>query len=208
MKIITLTGSSASGKDFLLNEILKDNKGVKPVVSVTTRPKRDGEVDGVDYKFISIEEFLRLLSAKEMIEFREYNTVEGVWYYGVSKDSIDVNSDDTYVVILDFYGVIQLRNYLETMKSEDNNIDVHSIFVNCRGQERMLRSLHREANLNDYQVAELCRRYLDDLERVAAHRDSFDIILRNETPEDLEQNKFIIKTLIENKKSKSKIEVE
>lgn len=99
MKVITLTGSSASGKDFLLNEILKDNKGVKPVISVTTRPKRDGEVDGVDYKFISIEEFSRLLSAKEMIEFREYNTVEGVWYYGVSKDSIDVNSDDTYVVI-------------------------------------------------------------------------------------------------------------
>lgn len=196
MKIITLTGSSASGKDFLLNEILKDNKGVKPVVSVTTRPKRDGEVDGVDYKFVSIEEFSNLLSNEEMIEFREYNTVEGVWYYGIPKDSIEVDSDNTYVVILDVGGVIQLRNYLETMKSEDNNIEIHSIFVSCRGQERMLRSLDREGYLNDYQVAELCRRYLADLQEVETYRDMFDITLKNETSEDLKRNILMISQMI------------
>ena len=69
MKIITLTGASASGKDLLLNEIVKDNENIKPIISVTTRPKREGEQDGVDYKYISFEEF------KELFENEGYELI-------------------------------------------------------------------------------------------------------------------------------------
>ena len=68
MKIITLTGASASGKDLLLKEVVKDNGNIKPIVSVTTRPKREGEEDGVDYKFISFEEFKELFENDELID--------------------------------------------------------------------------------------------------------------------------------------------
>lgn len=195
MKIITLTGASASGKDLLLKEIVKDNENVKPIISVTTRPKREGEEDGVDYKFISFEEFKELFENDGLIERREYHTVDGVWHYGIAKDSIDLEETDTYIVILDVYGVIQLTKYLSELET-DKPIEVHPIFINCNGQQRLLRSLYRESNLNDNQVAEMCRRYLDDQEQVVAHKDLFDIILKNENPQDIERCKSVIKGLI------------
>lgn len=193
MKLITLTGASASGKDSLLNKVLKSNKKIKPIISVTTRPKREGETDGVEYKFITLDELTELYNNNELIEMREYHTENGVWYYGITKDSMDENSDDVYLVIADVHGVQQLRQYLNSLESE--NIEVESIFVNCNGRERLLRSLARETNLNDYQIAEICRRYLDDQRNVAAYKDAFDIILRNESPQDLDRCVLIINSL-------------
>lgn len=193
MKLITLTGASACGKDSLLNKVLKSNKNIKPIISVTTRPKREGEEDGVEYKFISLEELTELYNNEELIEIREYHTEHGVWYYGITKDSIDVDSDDIYIVIVDVQGVVQLRQYLYSLESD--NIKVESVFINCNGKERMLRSLTREPNLNDNQVAEICRRYLDDLVNVGAYKEAFDIILRNELPQDIDRCVSIINSL-------------
>lgn len=193
MKLITLTGTSACGKDSLLNKVLESNKNIKPIISVTTRPKREGETDGVEYKFITLEELTELYNNEELIEIREYNTKHGVWYYGITKDSIDVDSDDIYIVIVDVQGVVQLRQYLNSLKSD--NIKVESVFINCSGKERMFRSLTREQNLNDEQIAEICRRYLDDQANVGAYKEAFDIILRNELPQDIDRCVSIINSL-------------
>lgn len=193
MKLITLTGTSACGKDSLLNKVLEINKNIKPIISVTTRPKREGETDGVEYKFITLEELTELYNNEELIEIREYNTKHGMWYYGITKDSIDVDSDDIYIVIVDVQGVIQLRQYLNSLKSD--NIKVESVFINCSGKERMFRSLTREQNLNDEQIAEICRRYLDDQANVGAYKEAFDIILRNELPQDIDRCVSIINSL-------------
>lgn len=193
MKLITLTGTSACGKDSLLNKVLESNKNIKPIISVTTRPKREGETDGVEYKFITLEELTELYNNEELIEIREYNTKHGMWYYGITKDSIDVDSDDIYIVIVDVQGVVQLRQYLNSLKSD--NIKVESVFINCSGKERMFRSLTREQNLNDEQIAEICRRYLDDQANVDAYKEAFDIILRNELPQDIDRCVSIINSL-------------
>lgn len=199
MKLITLTGTSACGKDSLLNKILESNKNIKPIISVTTRPKREGETDGVEYKFITLEELTELYNNEELIEIREYNTKHGMWYYGITKDSIDVDSDDIYIVIVDVQGVVQLRQYLNSLKSD--NIKVESVFINCSGKERMFRSLTREQNLNDEQIAEICRRYLDDQANVGAYKEAFDIILRNELPQDIDRCVSIINTLAQGEKA-------
>jgi guanylate kinase len=52
---IILCGGSASGKTLLKNRMKK--KGLKFSISYTTRPMRDGEVDGIDYNFLTEEEF-------------------------------------------------------------------------------------------------------------------------------------------------------
>lgn len=206
MKLITLTGTSACGKDSLLNKVLESNKNIKPIISVTTRPKREGEADGVEYKFITLEELTELYNNEELIEIREYNTKHGMWYYGITKDSIDVDSDDIYIVIVDVQGVVQLRQYLNSLKSD--NIKVESVFINCSGKERMFRSLTREQNLNDEQVAEICRRYLDDQANVGAYKEAFDIILRNELPQDIDRCVSIINSLaqVENNEVCAEIE--
>ncbi len=202
MKIITLTGASASGKDRLLKELIENNEKIKPVISVTTRPPREGEEDGVQYKFIKIEELQKLFDNEEIIEYREYETVEGYWYYAITKDSIDVNSDNVYVVILDVHGVTQLRQYLDRLES-DIPVEIQSIFLNCNGQERLTRSLKRSELFTDSEVAEMCRRYLDDQYQVIIYRDAFDLILRNETEEDLRRCIKVIGGLIEDTNAES-----
>ena len=62
-KIFCLMGKSSSGKDTIFKELNEDKElNLKPIVSYTTRPKRSGECDGVDYNFI---EYNDIMSIKE-----------------------------------------------------------------------------------------------------------------------------------------------
>ena len=190
MKLITLTGASASGKDFLLNKVLESNKDIKPIISFTTRPQREGEVDGVEYNFITLEQLTELYNNDKVVE---YNTIHGVWYYGITKDSINTDGNDVYLAIVDVDGVVTLNQYLKSFQSD--SVTMESIFVNCNGRERVLRSLLREPNLSDNQVAEVCRRYIDDEINIVSHKEMFNIILKNESLEDLKRCVLIINTL-------------
>jgi len=56
-RLIIVSGPSGAGKTTVLKEVLARNPRLVPSVSATTRPPRPGEVDGVDYYFLSPEEF-------------------------------------------------------------------------------------------------------------------------------------------------------
>jgi len=79
MSRIIICGKAGSGKDFFKKKLL--NKGFKAEVSYTTRPMRDGEVDGVTYHFISEEEFGRMEEEGKFYEANEFNG----WKYGTTK---------------------------------------------------------------------------------------------------------------------------
>ena len=72
--IYYLMGKSASGKDSIYRRILEELPQLRRVILYTTRPKRSGETDGVEYRFIDDAEFFRLKEAGRLIEYREYNT--------------------------------------------------------------------------------------------------------------------------------------
>ena len=55
-KIFYLTGKSCAGKDSIYNILIKDEElGLRPIIRYTTRPIRDGEVDGVTYHFVYMD---------------------------------------------------------------------------------------------------------------------------------------------------------
>ena len=89
---VVLFGKQGSGKTTIA-DILVSKHGFKKIVTYTTRPIRNGEVDGVDYHFISKDKFLELVEAKFFLEFREYETlvngVSDIWYYGSPRWTID-----------------------------------------------------------------------------------------------------------------------
>lgn len=67
--LVVLTGPSGAGKDSVLDELKKlPNRPYSFVITVTTRPRRPAERDGVDYYFVTKEEFQRLVDAGEMLE--------------------------------------------------------------------------------------------------------------------------------------------
>ena len=81
--LIIISGPSGVGKDTIIDalrrrEIETGHSGDRHyVITVTTREPREGEVDGVDYHFVSREEFLRIRAARG---FLEANEVHGNWY--------------------------------------------------------------------------------------------------------------------------------
>lgn len=108
---LILCGKSGSGKDTIARHL--EDTGFKTLVSTTTRPMREGEVDGVDYNFTTREEFFRLIEDNLLIEHREYHVVtpEGndIWYYGLPKQS--VTWDANYVVVLDLKGTSEFMKF-------------------------------------------------------------------------------------------------
>ena len=79
--MIVLVGESASGKSSIEKNLV-DNYGYKKIVSYTTRQPRQGEVDGIDYHYISENQFIKLQNEGYFAEVGEYNG----WHYGTAKN--------------------------------------------------------------------------------------------------------------------------
>lgn len=99
--MIILTGPSASGKTATCL-YLEKHYGIKKVVTHTTRAIRVNEIDGVDYHFVSKEEFEKMVNNNEFIEHVTYNGN----YYGTSKAEVKDNKCCT----LDFNGALTYYN--------------------------------------------------------------------------------------------------
>ena len=84
-KILIVLGKSASGKDFITN-FLEYEKKFKKVVSYTTRPKRKGEVDGVNYHYTNNKTFEEMLKNGKFIEYTYYIVNDEKWYYGYTEE--------------------------------------------------------------------------------------------------------------------------
>lgn len=107
---IIIFGKTASGKSRVVDELVK--RGFKKIVTTTTRPARKSEVDGVDYNFISEEEFEQLINTRYFAEWKKYDTVEGVWYYGSPLDEIS-RADNKSIVILTPDGYRDIKDELD-----------------------------------------------------------------------------------------------
>ena len=155
-KLFLIMGKSASGKDTIYKDITQrfaDCLGT--VVPYTTRPKRQGETEGVEYHFISESRMHRMEKDGKVIESRCYQTVHGPWYYLTADDgqidlkkrsSILIVTPAAYEKIRDFYGaenVVPL--YIET----DDGV-------------RLERALKREREQANPRYEEMCRRFLAD----------------------------------------------
>jgi guanylate kinase len=162
--VIVLASATCCGKDSILNK-LKNDYGFEVCVSDTTRPKREKEVDGIDYHFISTETFLEKLKNKEYLEFRRYETIQGQWLYGLAKSSVAINKNQ--LVILDAKGFETTVNAL----GQDN---VLGIYIYCDERQRIIRALDREPNNTSPEFFnEIFRRFIDDSSGV------FDIMKNN-----------------------------
>ena len=81
-RVIAFVGKSGAGKDYCAHRFVDENpENTHFIISSTTRPKRDYEIEGVNYHFLSREEFERRIAAGEMLEYTEYCGN----YYGTPK---------------------------------------------------------------------------------------------------------------------------
>lgn len=108
--IIGLVGMTATGK----TEIAKclEEYGLKKIVTTTTRPMRPGEIEGIDYNFVSDNKFNKMKNNHEFLETTSYNTAYGIWQYGTPISSLK----DDGVIILNPDGakVFKKLNYINS----------------------------------------------------------------------------------------------
>jgi guanylate kinase len=86
---VILVGPSGSGKDFLLRGLLKKDLNYAP--KFTTRPKRKFESEGLEYQFLTNDDFIKLKSEEKIKTHQEFKIGDSIWYYGVTKENFEKN---------------------------------------------------------------------------------------------------------------------
>ena len=198
MKVIALVGCTASGKDSILKEALRiDKQGfIIPVISTTSRPARENEINGKDYFFIDYNKADEMLKNDEFLEYRKYKVADGsTWIYGITKNQIDIESDKAYICVVDLQGLKQLESYLKNVGKGDKLV---SLFVDAKAQIRLMRALQRESDLTDIQVNEICRRNLDDYKNVIKGKDYCSIVVKNNNENDMHKCAMFINYIARN----------
>ena len=184
-KIITLTGCSGSGKDTILNALLRIHPNLKKIISYTNRPMRSGETQNVSYHFTTHDNMKDKIRNNDFVDHRVYNVISqdglGIeeWIYGISKE--EIWKDGIKIVIVDLDGVINVQRYCY-----QQDIECMSYYIDCEPGIRLKRSLNRQPNANKVEVEEMCRRLLDDEMKIASNKEIsiFDVLLKNNTKYD------------------------
>ncbi|MCR4585919.1 MAG: guanylate kinase [Lachnospiraceae bacterium] len=154
MRLFCLMGKSASGKDSIYRELLKDeNLSLEPYVIYTTRPIREGEEDGREYHFTDVEGMEKLKAEGRVIESRVYHTVHGDWYYFTADDGREHKKDCLII------GTLEVYNKIKVYYGEENVIP---LYITVDDGVRLERALERERAQKEPRYAEMCRRFLAD----------------------------------------------
>ncbi|MBL7125031.1 MAG: guanylate kinase [Dehalococcoidales bacterium] len=108
--LIVLSGPSGAGKDAVLSRMKKSGYPVEFVTTATTRPQRTGEKNNVDYHFVSMESFQRMIENKELLEWANvYGNRYGVPKQPV-KQALDRGRD--IIVKVDIQGAATIKKIL------------------------------------------------------------------------------------------------
>lgn len=130
-QLIVLSGPSGAGKSTVLAEVFRRRDNLHFSVSYTTRAPRAGEQDGVNYNFVSREEFERMIADNELLEYAEYVGN----YYGTSLKVIHDKLEAGVDVLLDIevQGAAKVRKLCP---------DALFIFIAPPSFEELSRRLH------------------------------------------------------------------
>lgn len=83
-QLIVISGPSGAGKSTVIRKVMNANPNMVFSISATTRPPRDGEVDGVNYYFVDKPCFEEMIANKELLEYAQYVGN----YYGSPRDAV------------------------------------------------------------------------------------------------------------------------
>lgn len=167
-KLLILFGESSAGKDTIQRWLVSNLPNTHGIVSYTTRPPRDYEIEGKEYHFTTKENFRKLIAENKILEYTVFNW----WYYGTCID--DLKKDKINVGVFNPEGIRNLLKYSE-------KIDILPVWIQTSEKTRLLRSLNREINPN---CIEICRRFLADVDDFSKINFNYEIYLNENNDED------------------------
>ncbi len=149
-KIFLICGKACAGKDTLVKGLVRNMPELEVALSFTTRPMRNGEKQGIEYDFITLDNFKNMEKNNKLAEMTSYKVANGeTWYYGLTKEELE--KADFTLAIVNPEGIRQIK--------ELYGDKVVVIMITADDKDRIKRYLDRDKGNN---VAECCRRYLAD----------------------------------------------
>ena len=165
---VVLSAPSGAGKTTIARALVEGHEDVAFSVSATTRPARDYEVDGVDYHFLSEQDFQAMIEADEFVEWAE---VHG-HLYGTSRKAVENALDDGRFLILDVdvQGAMQMQQRVP---------DAVLVFVLPPSADALVERLRERGTEGEDTVARRIENARGELEQAS----QFDYIVVNENLE-------------------------
>ena len=169
--LIVLSSPSGVGKSTLTKMILEKYNNIKLSTSATTRPPRDGEIDGFHYYFLSQEEFDRNV---ENNEFLEYAGVYGK-SYGTLKSQVEEKFSSGNDVLLD----IDWQGNLLVSKQIQNKSDIIRIFLLPPSIKELENRLFERGTDSD----EVIKKRMAEVKDIISHYKEYDYVIINDSLE-------------------------
>jgi guanylate kinase len=185
--LLILCGKTASGKNTYRETLLQRNPSWRRAVSHTTRPKREGEKNHLQYHFVENVSFITMAIQNFFIETTDYRIsdyTEDKWYYGLCKTEVD--NDNINLAILNQDGAKNAIKYLGKEKVKIVYLYSDNEELRRRGHQRLDDSVRFEMRLRDDELQ------FEGVENIA------DLVLNtNCSNKDHEQNYIAIEKLLE-----------
>lgn len=133
--MLVISSPSGAGKSTIARTLLDSDKQISLSVSVTTRPRRQSEIEGIHYHFVSQREFERLRDSDSLLEWAQ---VHGN-YYGTPREAVETAMSEGRDMLfdIDWQGAQQLQDKMSA--------DVVSIFILPPTMAELQSRLHRRA---------------------------------------------------------------
>lgn len=154
-KLFMLLGRSSCGKDTLMKRVIAEGLAY-PLIYHTTRPRREGEVNGVQYFFGDDNDFKKSKKSDSILEYRSYNVHGSVWYYWTEYD-IQFRQDKNLICT----GTLDM---LKSYRDKIIDYDIIPIMITVNDLLLVERALGREKQMATPNIVEMCRRYISDYE--------------------------------------------
>ena len=168
-RLVLYSGCSGVGKGTILKELMKRDDSIKLSVSNTTRAPRPDEVDGVDYNFVTKEEFEKVIEEDGYLEYAKYCDN----YYGTPIDQVNEMLTQGYNVVLE----IEVKGGLQVM---ENFPDILSIFIVPPSMEVLEERLRGRGTEDESAI----KKRLKEVEHEIKYKDRYKHIVVNDKLED------------------------
>jgi guanylate kinase len=162
--LYVISGPSGVGKSTLIKNALKSLNGFDFSVSYTTRPKRDGETEGIDYFFVDEKTFFEM---RDKNEFLEWAKVHGN-YYATSKSFVEKKLKECRGLVLD----VDVQGALNIQKKYEEAIYIFILPPSIKDLEKRLKNRGTE-------TAEIMQIRLNNAKWEMSKIDNFDYIVVN-----------------------------
>ena len=166
INFITISAPSGAGKTTLCKALRSVQPDIEWSISHTTRLKRDIEINGVDYHFISVDKFEQLILEEA---FAEWENVHG-YYYGTTKNNLEtaIHNDKTLLLEMDVKGSMSVKKLYPQ--------HTFSIFILPPSLDQLRKRLKSRGTDSDERIEIRLKRFRQEIE----FQNKFDQVMINE----------------------------